>query len=162
MSGDSGGYLILKTSSELASTALKTSTDLEQSVRAQTAVAGEALAKSLKSLIAEALKPSEASVASIQRRIFKLEVDRLREKMQSNPSDNMALTDALELLELCQTRAQDEVPDVMHFMLKKIDKGGRLTAHEITRVNAVIDILPGHYKVLTDKVRAKLVASDIF
>lgn len=114
-------------------------------------------------LISEvALKPVTESAVRIEQRIFRLEFDHRKERMQANPSDNMALTDALGLLELCHKRAQDDVPDIMNFMLKKIDKGGKLTAHEITRVNAVIDLLPVHYKALTDKVRAKLVASDIF
>lgn len=147
---------------ELAAGAAKDLAALQQAVKEQADSSKQALESSLKGLSAESVKPLSASISGLDRRLFQLELLRLKEKMKANPSDNMALTDALGLLELCHRREEDELPDILHFILKKIDAGGRFTAAEITRVNAVLDKLPAHYKALSDRVRAKLVASDLF
>lgn len=138
------------------------STELKESISSQVSHAAAALQEQVTSETAKRIDPVSSSVAGVAGRVFRLELTRLKDKMLANPSDNMALTDALGVLELCKTRAQDELPDTINFMLKKIAKGGRLTASEITRVNAVIDELPAHYKALCDRLRAVLVASDIF
>lgn len=111
---------------------------------------------------ADAQKPMINSVASLSRRITEIEIRHLKQKMQSNPSHNMALTDALGLLKLCEDKSPDDIPEILKFMMGKIDAGGKLTAGEITRLLSVLDKLPKHYSVLVEKLRAKLVASDIF
>jgi hypothetical protein len=126
-------------------------TSLEKTIQVQTSERGKAVERTIMS-----------SVSSVEDRLTRLEIDLRTKAMQGNKSPNLALTDALSLLETCAKRAIDEVPDIVHFMLKTIDLGGKLTANEITRVNAVLDILPAHYKTLVDKLRAKMVASDIF
>src|SRR5690606_7152842 len=110
----------------------------------------------------KAVKSTNDSVSALSRKVFSLEYRHLKTKMESNPSNNMALTDALRLLQLCLKKAPNEIPDIMHFMLKKIDLGGKLTATEITELNEALDLLPSHYSTLTEKLRAKLIASDIF
>ncbi|WP_313442759.1 hypothetical protein [Stenotrophomonas sp.] len=102
------------------------------------------------------------ALEAISEKVFRIELARLKLKMESNASDSMALTDALGVMELCVLRDPDELPDVMRFMLNKIEKGGKLTAGEITRVSKVLDRLPAHYGALSEKLRAKVIASDIF
>lgn len=122
----------------------------------------ELIAEDVKVASANNERAAKASLEDVSNRIFALELLRLKERMESNESDSMALTDALHVMELCSRRLPDELPNVMHFMLKKIDKGGKLTASEITRLNRVLDKLPAHYGTLNEKLRAKLIASDIF
>lgn len=147
---------------ELRALASSSSTKVEQEIGTRVTTASEALSQSLAGLVQGEIKPVLASLAAVDRRLFRLEVNILKEKMEANASDTMALTDALHLLALCQKRAEDELPEIIKFMLNKLDKGGHFTAEEITRVNAIIDSLPKHYAALTDRLRAKLVASDIF
>lgn len=147
---------------ELTAQMTKEVTALQQSLKEQVAAGKATLEASLKALSTSAVQPLSESLSTLDRRVFEIDLRNQKAKMEANPSDNMALTDALNLLELCYRRSQDELPNIMHFMLKKIEKGGKLTANEITRVNAVLDKLPSHYKALADRVRAKLVASDIF
>lgn len=147
---------------ELTEKTANLSAELTESVTAQLEKAATSLHGQVTSEIAKAIDPVNRSISRVRDHVLGLQLNGLKDKMQANPSDNMALTDALAVLELCKDRAQDELPDTMNFMLKKIDKGGRLTAQEITRVNAVLDALPAHYKALSDRLRAKLVASDIF
>lgn len=122
----------------------------------------ELIAEDVKKASANNERAVKAALEDVSNRVFALELRRLKEKMESNESDSMALTDALHLMELCSRKSPDELPNVMHFMLKKIDKGGKLTASEITRLNRVLDKLPAHYGTLNEKLRAKLIASDIF
>ena len=147
---------------ELENIARAKATELDEGITTKMASINDNMNKQIKESMAELLKPHIRSISAVEGRVFKLEFTRLKKNMEANPSDNMALTDALGLLELCHKREQDAVPDIVHFMLKTIDKGGKLTANEITRVNVVLDSLPTHYQTLTEKLRTKLVASDIF
>lgn len=126
----------------------------------------EAREKELNVRVDRALSKSEQSlkksITDVESRLLSLELNVLKEKMKTNPSKNMALTDAIAVLTVCSKKQLDDVPDTIHFMLKNIDEGGKMTASEITRVNAILDNLPQHYKALTDRLRDKLVASDIF
>jgi preprotein translocase subunit SecG len=143
---------------ELSGNVQKLAAELKQSIADQTTEASIVL----KGKIADEIQPLAVSISKIDRRVFKLDLDQLKEKMEADSSDNMALTKALGLLQICQERAQDELPEIINFMLKKVDKGGRFTAKEITRVNAILDVLPSHYKALCDRLRTKLVESNIF
>ncbi len=120
------------------------------------------IAEEVKGAASKYEKNSKASLEAVSGRVFKLEFRILKGAMEANPSDSMALTDALNLMKLCIDKAPDELPEIMHFMLKRIEKGGKLTAHEITWLNQILDSLPMHYSTLTEKLRAKLIASDIF
>jgi len=115
-----------------------------------------------KKLVSQSYQKIENSLNSISQKLFELDRDQLKSKMKSNSSDSMALTDALSLLRICLKKSPDDVPEIIQFMLKAIDKGGMLTATEITDLNALLDLLPAHYRTLTEKLRTKLVASDIF
>lgn len=101
-------------------------------------------------------------LAPLDTRLFDLEFFRLHERMTKNDSDNMALTDALNLLGICVTRNHHQVPEIIHFMLKKIDKGGKFTPGEITRLNLVLDSLPSQYSSLCEKIGARLVVAEMF
>jgi hypothetical protein len=136
--------------------------ELESAISARMAEVPSLLVTQTKESIAQSEKSIKGSLATLSRKIFDLEFRYLTGRMESNPSDNMALTDALGLFRLCVNKAPDEIPDIMHFMLKTIDQGGKLTATEITELNELLDSLPTHYRTLTEKLRAKLVASDIF
>ncbi|WP_312290126.1 hypothetical protein [Stutzerimonas nitrititolerans] len=120
------------------------------------------LATQLKSQLEEAIAPIKASISSAEDRIFQLQLNHRKERMESEASDSMALTKALHVLQLCVYKATDEIPDILNFMLKKLERGGKFTATEITNVNELIDKLPKQYQTLTDRLRTKLVASDIF
>lgn len=95
-------------------------------------------------------------------RVFCLELRTLRERMEAEVNPSMALTKSIGVLELCVAGANEDIPAVLNFILKKMDEGGKFTAYEITRVQVVIDGLPAHYVSLVEKVRSRLVASDIF
>lgn len=136
--------------------------ELDEVITTKIASINSNIDKQIKESINEILKPHIKSTSAIESRVFQMELKRLKEDMEANKSNHMALTDALGLLELCNRKQQREVPDIVQFMLKKIDLGGKLTAMEITRVNVVLDSLPAHYRTLTEKLRTKLVASDIF
>lgn len=150
-----------KVSADIASSFLAQSSALEQGLNAKSEAATEALSKLLDSNIDKVLKPMRYEFVGVEQRVFSLELLRRKAVMDAEPSDSMALTAALRCLEVCRTRAEDEIPDIIKFMLVKLDRGGRFTAKEITQVNAFIDMLPAQYKALTDRLRAKLVASDI-
>ncbi len=124
------------------------------------------VAENQSKVLADTLESSEkkfsSRIASLDSRVFGLELKIKREEMEAEDSPAMALTKALHVLHLCVTRSQDDVPGIMHFMLKKIDEGGKFTADEITRVQKIVDGLPPHYAALVEKLRSKLVASDIF
>ena len=122
----------------------------------------ELVANETKEIAKAQKKVYDAEFAELKSRLFAIELRYLKSMMETNPSDSMALTSALSVLRVCIDKATDEVPDIIHFMLKRIDKGGKLTATEITDVNQLLDKLPNHYNTLTEKLRAKLVASDIF
>lgn len=147
---------------ELENIARAKGAELDESIAKKMTSINANIDKQIKESIAELMKPHISSISAVERRVFQIEFEHLEEKMKVNPSNNMALTDALRLLELCNKRDHGKVPDIVHFMLKTIDKGGKLTATEITRVNAVLDLLPTHYQTLTEKLRTRLVASDIF
>jgi len=147
---------------ELENIARAKAAELDEAITTKMASINDNMDKQIKGTIEVLLKPHGRSISAIESRVFQLEFIRLKEKMEANPSNNMAISDALELLELCHKRDINKVPDIVHFMLKMIDKGGKLTATEITRVNVVLDSLPAHYQTLTEKLRTKLVASDIF
>ncbi|VVN92396.1 hypothetical protein [Pseudomonas fluorescens] len=136
--------------------------DLEKSISLQT----DNISRVVIGKIDEKIKIAETSLnyslQKIDGRLFDLEFVRLHDKMNANGSDNMALTDALQLLDICIKRDFYKVPDVIHFMLKTIDKGGKFTAGEITRLNVLLDSLPSQYRALLEKLGAKLVAADIF
>ena len=91
-----------------------------------------------------------------------LERERIRQTIKLSPSASYSLESALRLLEKCIDQSPDEIPDVLHLILKKLDEGGKFTARAITDVNSALDKLPQQYKTLSDKLRTKLVASDIF
>ena len=91
-----------------------------------------------------------------------LERERIRHTIRSSPSASYSLESALHLLEKCIDQSPDEIPDVLHLILKKLDEGGKFTARAITDVSSALDRLPPQYKTLSDKLRTKLVASDIF
>lgn len=147
---------------ELENIAHAKATELDAGIATKMASINDNINKQIKESIADLLAPHIRSISAIESRVFKLEFIRLKNDMETNPSSNMALTDALSLLELCYKRNQDDVPNIVDFMLRTIAKGGKLTAGEITRVNVVLDSLPTHYQMLTEKLRTKLVASDIF
>jgi len=140
----------------------KKTAELSQAIQEQLAKATASLPAMLSEGIAKSEQSLKARIGGVDSRLLALEVDIKKKAMNSNPSPNMALTDALGLLEIFQRVSIDDVPEVIKFMLNTIDKGGKLTAHEITRVNAVLDVLPPHYKALTERLPTKLIASDIF
>lgn len=112
-------------------------------------------AKKIETAIKSSLTPLDA-------RLFDLEFFRLHEKMTTNDSESMALTDALNLLGICVARSHHQAPEIIHFMLKKIDKGGKFTPGEITRLNMILDSLPSQYSSLREKLGARLVVADMF
>lgn len=124
--------------------------------------ASEAQSKVLAETLENSEKKFSSRVAALDFRVFQLELKIRREKMETEKSPALALTNALHVLQLCVARSQEDVPDIIHFMLKKIDEGGKFTADEITRVQKIVDGLPAHYAALVEKLRGKLVASDIF
>jgi hypothetical protein len=124
--------------------------------------ASEAQSKKLSETLEKSEKMFSSRIASLDSRVFGLELNIAREEMKAEKSPAMALTKALHILQLCVSRSQEDVPDTIHFMLKKIDEGGKFTANEITRVQKIVDGLPPHYAALIEKLQGKLVASDIF
>lgn len=136
--------------------------EIESSIRARLADLPDLVTAATRESVAQHEKTIKSSLATLSNKVFSIELRHLKDKMEANPSDSMALTDALDLLRLCVNKAPDELPEIMHFMLKTIDKGGKLTADEITRLNELLDSLPTHYRTLTEKLRVRLVASDIF
>lgn len=147
---------------ELEAIILGKLSEIELSLNEKASAIPDLVAVRTKEASEKAVKSTNDSVSALSRKVFSLEYRHLKTKMESNPSNNMALTDALRLLQLCLKKAPNEIPDIMHFMLKKIDLGGKLTATEITELNEALDLLPSHYSTLTEKLRAKLIASDIF
>ena len=136
--------------------------DLTKLMTDRADAAETAAVDSIAVLIKEAMQPHENAISSIKEQLFTIEYRRRKKLMEDNTSDSIALTEALGLLESCRLKAPENIPDIVHFMLKKIASGGQFTANEITRVNHCIDQLPPQYKALTDRLRAQLVASDIF
>jgi len=120
------------------------------------------VASETKELVAHTYQKISSSLNSVSFRLFELDRDQLKNRMKSNTSASMALTDAMFLFRMCINKSPGDVPEIIQFMLEKIDKGGKLTAKEITDLNGLLDSLPSHYRTLTEKLRAKLVASDIF
>lgn len=151
-----------KQGADLKTELIARAAELEKSIAVKADSAGVSLGASLDASIKEELSPIRTSLKSVDTRVFRLELDKRKDKMLAEPSFSMALTQALNLVEICRLRAEDEIPDLIQFMLQKLDGGGKFTASEITRVNKIIDDFPEHYKALTDRLRAKLVASDIF
>lgn len=150
-------------SSDLSSQLIRSTVELEQMLESKFGKEKEAIYKSVQTITNESLKPILSTLNELTEKFDNLELGRLRKEMQDSPSDSTALTRALRLFEFCTYRNQEhQVPETVNFIINKLDAGGKFTATEITRVNALIDKLPEHYKVLTDKVRTKLVASDIF
>ncbi|WP_166213150.1 hypothetical protein [Cognatiluteimonas telluris] len=140
---------------------LKTA-ELDSSVSAKAGELSEAVSKQVEAAVANSERTVTAVITKLSDQIFGLELINLKGKMEDTSSDSIALSHALSTLRLCASRSVDEVPDIIHFMLKRIDKGGKLTAREITSLNKLLDSLPPHYATLTEKLRAKVVASDIF
>jgi hypothetical protein len=95
-------------------------------------------------------------------RILSIEFDRSKEELDATSNHDIALTRALGLLEFCTESRPEEIAELLNFMLKKIAKGGKFTADEITRLTIILDELPAQYSALSEKLRGKLVASDIF
>lgn len=106
-------------------------------------------------------KSLKGTTNTLERRLFQLEWNDLTNKMTANTSPSLALSDAMKLLGVCIDKKHDEISNVLHFMLKKIGEGGKFTASEITRVNEMLDKLPTQFGTLAQKLKGKLVASDI-
>jgi len=140
----------------------KIESELHSSLDIKSKASSESLSTQLKTQLEEALAPIKSSISSAEDRIFQLQLHQRKEQMENETSDSMALTKAVYVLELCVQKAMDEIPDIINVILKKLEKGGKFTAREITNVNRIIDKLPTQYQALTDRLRAKLVASDIF
>lgn len=164
--------IVVKASGELKAEAAIAATAAGKDVQAGMSSASQAISETLHkqvdgvrvevtSLVGSAQRSIEARLADLGRKHHELHAKYLREKMQSNPSPNMALTDALTLLELNRGETGYDIADTLSFMLKTIEKGGKLTADEITRLHRVFDGLPSHYQTLVEKLRAKVVASDV-
>lgn len=138
------------------------STEADELIAQKTKKLGGELSARLEEGVIRVEKDLKGEFYKIDRRVFELEYLRLEGKMQKNESDNMALTDALNLLDICMKRDFYKVADTIHFMLKKIDKGGKLTAGEMTRLSIILDELPSQYRGLNEKLVAKLHAAEIF
>lgn len=152
-----------KLSSDLSAQLMRSTADLEQMLQSRFETEKEVIYKSFKSITDDSLKSVVASVNVLTNKFDRMELTRLRKEMNETQSHSTALTRALYLFEFCFDRKiEHEVPNIVNFIIKNLDAGGKFTAREITELNALIDKLPEHYKVLTDKVRTKLVASDIF
>lgn len=145
------------TAKELRSESVASSQALSEAVNKQV----DGYRNELSALVSSTQRSLEARLSELARKHLVLHRTYLQEKMKSNPSSNMAMTDALSLLELVRGDSDYTVSDTLSFMLKTIDKGGKLTADEITRLHKVFDALPSHYQTLVEKVRAKVVASDL-
>lgn len=92
-----------------------------------------------------------------------LDLKHLKDKMINNSSNNMALTDSLNFLEKCLDDHLEEVPEIIKFMLTKLDSGGKFTATEIVRLNNVFEKLPAlRFETLILKLKGKLFDADIF
>ncbi|AWF82950.1 hypothetical protein BTJ40_20175 [Microbulbifer sp. A4B17] len=117
----------------------------------------------VKSRVSEGVKSMGNKFDSLERRVFTIEFKILKTKMTEEKSKNMALTSALNLVKLCwQNGSSGEIPDILKFVIKTLDEGGKFTADEIVTFNVILDKFPADYKTLSDKVREKLHASEIF
>ncbi len=135
---------------------------LKERINAYSEQATQMLSKSIGEQLQASEKRLSSHVAQLEFRIFSLELRVAKEAMENEDRPALALTKALGVLQLCMAKSQKDVPDIIHFILKKIDEGGRFTAEEITRVHKIVGELPPHYGTLTEKLRTKLIASDIF
>jgi len=136
--------------------------EMDSSIESRLADLPNLVATATKEAVARSENTIKSSLSKLSDKMFRIELGHLKDNMEANPRPSLALTDALKLFGLCANKAPDELPDIMHFMLKKIGEGGKLTANEITRLNEFLDALPTHYRTLTDKLRSQLEASDIF
>jgi len=94
--------------------------------------------------------------------VFEMRLATQKAEMEAEVSPSLALTSALELLEKCRIRAQDELPEIMKFMIEKIGQDGRLTAEEMTRVSAVLDMLPSHFNSVSQRLSNAMATSNMF
>ena len=104
----------------------------------------------------------ERRISLVESRVLQIELDLAKEKMLSNDSDSMALTDALNLLNKCYISAENEIPDVLKFIVKKLDEGGKFTAKEHARITEILDDLPARYTSLVGRVHKRMNDSEIF
>ena len=121
--------------------------------------------KQLVTQIDEKIAPTRTDltemIEEVNDRIFEVELD-ARRRLLSSSSTSVALTHALKILELCIERKPEEIATMIKTMIDKIGEGGKFTAKEMTRVNAVLDRLPPRFKTLVEKLSAKMVASELF
>lgn len=138
------------------------STNLKENVNSYIKELSEKQSKLLIEKLDQDIKTFTKKMSLSDSRIFRLELDIKKKQMQKEESPAMALTDALKVLELSVQDSPADIPDTIHFMLKKIEAGGKFTANEITRVQKILNELPTHYATLNEKLLSKLIASDIF
>lgn len=140
----------------------KESALLSGQISAQAIEAQESIQKNVSSEI----KKISSLVGSVEKKlnthVFNMEFRDEKKLMLNNTSPSMALTGSIKVLRLSIEGKESEIPDILHFMIKKIDEGGKFTAEEITRLNGHLSSLPTQYGTLVDKLRGKLIASDIF
>lgn len=134
----------------------------EQTLRANAQSSAEDTLTKTTGKLEEMIKPVAANIKAVERRVFALELMRMKSEMEDASTPSIALTKALNCLDLCAKKSDGEVPNIINFMLRKLDEGGKFTALEITRANELIDSLPPRYAALNDRLRQKLVASEIF
>ena len=110
-------------------------------------------------------------LTELQKQIDRINQENFTKKMKEriasissggSGSQSIGLTHAIDVLRTCHKRLPGEVSNLLHIMLKLIDEGGRLTAAEITETNEVLDQLPNQYKTLSDRLKSKLLDSEIF
>ncbi|SDU04168.1 hypothetical protein [Halopseudomonas salegens] len=122
----------------------------------------EQIYQSVENKVEARFKEVDERIKRIGDRVLQLELARAKEEMRSNASDNMALTSALNLLGNYYKTVESEVPELLKFIIEKLDKGGKFTANEHTRMSEILDDLPPRYFTLTERVRKKMNDSEIF
>ena len=73
----------------------------------------------------------------------------------------MALSDAIDLIEICAVKSQNHIGSTLSFILESLEKGGKLLISEITRLSAVLTKLPLEQKAFVDQIGAKLVSAKM-
>jgi len=136
--------------------------DLDIAISAKASELSDGVSTKIESAVENSENSTLIRMEQLSRRIFDIELVKELERVTGADTPSMALTYALSALELCIENDSSELPEIIQIMIQKIDAGGKLTAKEIVRVNRLLDAIQQEYRALSERLRAKISASDIY
>lgn len=94
--------------------------------------------------------------------IGKLELKFEKKRMYESKTPTIAITCSIGVLELSAKVSPHETPEIIQFIISKMEEGGQFNASEMTRIADIIDTFPPNMATLVEKLREKMLSADIF